>query len=130
MGVLSVRVVASTAALALCMCCCSRKNYTKAEPSRPTPQTDSGSVLLAISIQIFRNDTLPGSEKSDGYGYDIFIGKDRYIRQQYIPAIPGHMAFSTPAKAYKTASLIANKIRQHILPPTVSVGELDSMGVL
>ena len=102
----------------------------RGETIRRTPQSDTTSVMLGISIQIFRNDTLPGSEKSDGYGYDIFIGKDRYIRQQYIPAIQGHAAFSTPAKAYKTASLIANKIRQHILPPTVSVGELDSMGVL
>ena len=130
MGVLPVRVAITTLALALCMCCCTSKHHMGRETIPTASQSDSASVMLDISIQIFRNDTLPGAEKTSGYGYDIFIGKDRYIRQQYIPAIPGHMAFSSRAKAYLTASFIEGKIRQHILPPTVSVAELDSMDVL
>jgi hypothetical protein len=90
----------------------------------------SDSVRLAVRIEVFSNDTMPGHEKSGGYGYDIFIGNHLYIRQQYMPAVPDNIVFSSEKKAFKTASLVAGKILKQMLPPSVTLAELDSMGVL
>lgn len=130
MGILPVKTIAITLVSVLCMCCCGTQPGNKNGKILAAGPVQGDSLQLSVGINIFSNDSMPGYEKTGGYGYDIFIGESRYIRQHSIPALPGNSGFSSREKALKTASLVARKILQHTLQPSVTLAELDSMGVL
>ncbi len=65
-----------------------------------------------------------------GWGYIILLDNKPYIKQPHIPAVSGKLGFSSKQKAEKTAKFVIYKIKQGILPPSVNVQELDSLGVL
>ncbi len=76
-----------------------------------------------VEIKIFRNTDI------SGFGYDIILDGHTYVHQPNIPALPGNNGFSTEEMARKVAELISFKIHNNIMPPTVEVKELDSLGV-
>jgi hypothetical protein len=63
-------------------------------------------------------------------GYDVFVNGMNIIHQPYIPCIQGNNGFTSEEKAMKTADFVSKKIRKDIIPPIVSLKELDSLGVL
>ncbi len=65
-----------------------------------------------------------------GWGYDIFIDKNQYVHQPHIPAVSGNSGFGKEEFAKKTGEFVAYKIRNNIMPPSVTPEELDSLGVL
>jgi hypothetical protein len=65
-----------------------------------------------------------------GWGYEVKVGSRRFIYQPVIPAVGNHRPFGSEEKARKTGELVAYKIKHNLLPPALSVGELDSLGVL
>lgn len=65
-----------------------------------------------------------------GWGYIIYMQGKPYIRQNNIPVIEGNKGFTTKDKALKAGQLVAHKIKQAILPPTISKQELDSLQLL
>ena len=83
-----------------------------------------------IDIRVFNNDTIKQEPKLTGYGYDILIYDAVYNHQPHIPAINGMRGFHTKEQAQKAAELVVYKIRNNIMPPSVSPQELDSIGVL
>ena len=84
----------------------------------------------ATRIKIFANDTTKSTIQYAGFGYDIYVKDQLYIHQPGIPAISENKGFYTADAAQKTAQLVAFKIQNNILPPSVSIQELDSLGVL
>jgi hypothetical protein len=64
------------------------------------------------------------------YGYNIKTNGRILIHQPNIPALPGIEGFKTEEAAITVAELVISKIRQSNFPPSVSVNELDSLGVL
>ena len=52
------------------------------------------------------------------------------IRQPNIPAIQGNQPFITEEDARATAMLMINKLEKGIMPPAVTVEELDSIGII
>ena len=75
-----------------------------------------------ITIHTFQTET--------GWGYDILIKNKVYVHQPVIPAIPGKNGFKNENDARKTAVLVSKKIAENIMPPSVTIRELDSIGVL
>lgn len=69
-------------------------------------------------------------KSNQGWGYDIFVNSNLYIHQPNIPAKKGNQGFSKKEFAGKTARLIIEKMKKHLLPPTVTLEELDSLNVL
>jgi hypothetical protein len=65
-----------------------------------------------------------------GWGYDIYIKEKLYVHQPNIPAVSGSTGFTKEEYAAKTAHQVMDKIRKHISPPTITVGELDSLKVI
>lgn len=65
-----------------------------------------------------------------GYGYKIYLNGKLYINQPYIPALSGKAGFVTTDDAVKIAKLASNKIKQGIIPPTISVEELKLAGII
>ncbi len=84
----------------------------------------------SVRIFVFGNDTSKNSILSSGFGYDIYVHGQLYIHQPGIPAISANKGFQTVNAAQKTADLVASKIRKNILPPSLSIPELDSLGLL
>jgi hypothetical protein len=66
----------------------------------------------------------------DGWGYKVMEGKKVIIEQFHIPAINGTIAFATEEQAKLTGLLVTQKIMQGNFPPTITIEELDSLGVV
>lgn len=95
------------------------------ETSKENPYKDA-----SIKVQIFKNDTVKPSSEYKGYGYNILINEALTVHQPHKPGVPGVMGFKSENDAKRAGDFIAYKIRNNIMPPTVSMQELDSLGVL
>lgn len=65
-----------------------------------------------------------------GYGYDILNGGKPFIHQASVPAISGNEPFKTRKQAKRVARLVRKKLKQGIMPPTVSIAELQALGII
>jgi hypothetical protein len=68
-------------------------------------------------------------QADSGWGYSIFIQDSLYIDQPTIPAIEGNKHFHSSADADKTAQFVIKKIERNIIPPLLSIEELDSLEI-
>lgn len=68
--------------------------------------------------------------QNSGWGYDILINGKTAIHQPIIPAVAGNKAFSSQEAAKKTADFALQKMKLTGSLPTLSIQELDSLGVL
>ncbi len=65
---------------------------------------------------------------SDGtFGYDILIDGNIYVHQPTKPAVGGNTGFATEAEAQYVAELVISKIKNNMLPPSVTPEEIKSM---
>lgn len=75
----------------------------------------------------------PGEKNADnGFGFEI-TGNAKgamHIRQETIPAVQGNHPFMSEENAAETAQLMIFKLTHGIIPPAISVEELDSLGVV
>ena len=76
-----------------------------------------------ISIKI-----IPSVKKT--FGYDIIVNGRPLIHQPDIPALPGNDGFTTKKRARRVAEFVVKKIRKNEMPPTVTIEDLNNMGVL
>jgi hypothetical protein len=76
------------------------------------------------SIRTFSN-----TDVSAGFGFDILNRGKVYVHQPTIPAVQGVLGFASEEAAKACAELMLYKIRNGILPPSVTVQELDSLGI-
>lgn len=65
-----------------------------------------------------------------GWGYKIYKNKKVFIKQPIIPAINATIPFKTKKDAEKVAKLVIEKMQKQIGLPSISIEELDSLGVL
>ena len=70
------------------------------------------------------------SSVNNTFGYDILLQGRPFVHQPSVPALPGNEGFKTRERAQRVAELVVKKIKGGEIPPTVSVEELNSMGVL
>ena len=68
-------------------------------------------------------------ENSIGWGYEVWKDGAMVINQKHIPAVQGVRAFSSKEQAQKAAEIIKGKLDQGIFPPTISLEELQSIGI-
>jgi hypothetical protein len=64
------------------------------------------------------------------YGYEILVNQKMIIHQLNIPGQAGSEGFSSSENAGKVAKLVADKVRNNIMPPTVSPEELKQLNVI
>jgi len=81
------------------------------------------------TVNVYHAETFT-TEGIPGWGYRIMLNGELYINQPHIPAVQGNKGFSNPVFAKKTADFAILKIQQGFSPPTLTVEELDSLGVL
>ncbi len=93
-------------------------------PASQLPQISSDK----IETRVFEVKDHTG--KAKGWGYDIYVDGKKMIHQPIIPAIPGNDAFKTEKDALTVGTLAADKMKKSGSLPTISVNELDSLGVI
>lgn len=94
--------------------------FSPRDSARPAEDSEAEADVY---FKVFRND-------SDGWGYDVYRDDAVFIHQPHVPAIVGHRGFSTEEDARRVAALVAEKIREEMMPPTVSLQELTELGVV
>ena len=77
-----------------------------------------------ITIQI-----IP-SANNNTYGYDVLLYKRPLVHQPNIPGLPGNEGFTTKERAQTVAEFVVKKIRNNEMPPTVTMEDLNTLGVL
>ncbi len=82
-----------------------------------------------LTVNVFKIDSTDVNG-TKGWGYDIFVDGNPYVHQPNIPAVMGNSGFGSEEKARKTGEFIVSKIKNNIIPPSVTPEELDSLGVL
>jgi len=97
---------------------CNNKNIPKAIDNKLA----ESEISLKINSKVSYIDSL-------GWGYDIILNGKPYIHQFHIPALAGDKRFERESDAQKVQKLVVWKINKKISPPTVSVKELDSLGI-
>ena len=98
-------------------------NASKEEASQAVKQQNNPYADAEITIKI-----IPSTHKT--FGYDILLQGKPLVHQPNIPALPGNEGFSTRKKAQTVAEFVVKKIRKNEMPPTVTVEDLNKMGVL
>jgi hypothetical protein len=93
-------------------------NFKKQHDSKLEVKTETNPYLSAnIEIKTF--------EGGMGWGYDISIDGLVYVHQPNIPALSGESGFENELEARQVAEIVVSKIRNNILPPSVTVEEVQ-----
>lgn len=108
--------------------------FTTSDSSvNPTAEEDGRMNNIANTqaeyISSFTVFQLDSNDNTKGYGYEIMLNDKPYIRQLNIPAVAGIQTFASKEDARRVAEWCCYKIKNNIMPPTVTVHELDSLGV-
>ncbi len=64
-----------------------------------------------------------------GWGYDVSLNGQPYIHQVHIPAINGNHVFISEQEAQQVADIVAQKIQNNEMPPSVSIEELQQLNI-
>ena len=99
------------------------ENTGKQDVKKETKQQNNPYADAETSIRII-------SSAKKTFGYDILINGMPLVHQPSIPALPGNEGFSTKEKAQKVAEFVVKKIKRNEMPPTVTIDDLNNMGVL
>lgn len=83
----------------------------------PNPYADS-----LVEASLYQNE-------DQTWGYDIMIDGNIYVHQPTKPAVGGNSGFTSEAEARSVADLVVSKIKNNILPPSVTPEEIaDVLG--
>jgi hypothetical protein len=129
-----MKLSAVSITIILCMSCTNsdstKENNTVIQQptlskSRRANKEVSSESKVKLEVKTYQNDSA-----IKGWGYDIYADGALYIHQPHIPAVPGNNGFQSEQKAETAGNFAVYKIRNNIMPPSISVKELDSLGVL
>jgi len=82
-----------------------------------------------INNNVNNNYSFKTFEVGGYWGYDVYKDNQLLIHQPNIPAIEGDRGFSSEQKAITVANLTIKKLQDGVMPPTLSIEELDSLKV-
>ena len=112
-------------AAVFCLAVSCRQNHPiENMPANPIEKSNSTpeDTITNIEVKTF--------EVDGGWGYDIYLNGEKYIHQVNIPSVNGLYVFRSEADAYKVANIMVMKIRNHILPPSITQQDISNAGVV
>jgi Domain of unknown function (DUF4907) len=92
-------------------------------------QIENTSGAKKQSVPIDKSVTISTFEVNGGWGYDILINDTIYIHQNHVPAVNGMFVFASESEAFRVADVIAEKIHNNVIPPTINQDEMQALGV-
>jgi flagellar basal body-associated protein FliL len=69
------------------------------------------------------------TQNANGWGYEILTDGKVYIKQDFIPAIPGRRSFETKEQALAVGNKVLYKI-EHKQMPVITPAELKEMNII
>ena len=63
------------------------------------------------------------------FGYDILDHNHTLVHQPNIPGLSGNNGFKVKTDAEKIAKLVMYKIQHNLMPPSVTINEIDSLKI-
>ncbi|HSZ87101.1 MAG TPA: DUF4907 domain-containing protein [Puia sp.] len=69
------------------------------------------------------------TQNACGWGYEILTDGKVYIKQDFIPAIPGRHSFETKEQALQVGNKVLDKI-EHKQLPVITFAELKEMNII
>jgi predicted signal transduction protein with EAL and GGDEF domain len=69
------------------------------------------------------------TQNAGGWGYEILTDGKVYIKQDFIPAIPGRHSFETKEQALLVGNKVLDKI-EHKQMPVITFAELKQMNII
>ena len=120
-----MKLSAVSVAIILCMSCTNSDSVK--EVNTVMQQTNKVPSERKEKLEV---KTCSNGSAINEWGYDIYADGALYIHQPHIPAVPGNKGFKSAQQADAAGNFAVYKIRNNIMPPTISVRELDSLGVL
>jgi hypothetical protein len=122
--VISLRFVVAVPLLLLVVACHTGLSLSTANhTTQGVKQAKNPYTLADITTKI-----IPSVNNT--FGYDILLYGRPFVHQPNIPGLPGNEGFATQERAQAVADLVKKKIRDNEMPPTVTIEELNTMGVL
>ena len=88
-------------------------------------EKDKEQELVAESLSLKITDS-----EHTGFGFEILQGTNPLIIQPHIPAIQGIKGFETKEQASIIGNYMIYKINNGIMPPSISVKDLDSLKII
>jgi hypothetical protein len=85
-------------------------------------ETSNPYVDSLVEAKLYQNE-------DETWGYDIMIDGNTYVHQPTKPAVGGNVGFATEAEAQSVANLVVSKIKNNILPPSVTPEEIADLKV-
>ena len=95
-------------------------------PAVPQAPTFSSDNLEVKTYEV--KDTTSG--KSLGWGYDLYVDGHLTIHQPILPGVAGNISFDSEQAAKITGTFALDKMKKSGGLPTITVQELDSLGVI
>ena len=103
--------------------------FACSQPSSNSTTEETGENTNAVSSKE-KYEVIITVNPDQSFGYQILKDGKLMIDQKNIPAIQGYKGFSSKKDAETTANFAIDKIKKGAFPPTISVEELDSLGIL
>ena len=98
-----------------------------------TKQTTEAEITTEINENPYKDAEIKAviiSSEDNTFGYDIYVYDAILIHQPSRPGVSGNLGFTTEEDALKVAELVIIKMRNNEMPPTVTMQELQELGVL
>lgn len=126
----------------LLLSACSQDQPILEKEKRELPETIEPAASQMMNKDSIKPQKAPSSEKTttyhyttiytenSGWGYDILENSSIRIHQPHIPAVQGNQGFKSAGDAAKVAEKIIEKLERGIMPPTLSISEMEELGVL
>jgi len=111
---------------------CNDKPQPPAEDTsipKDSPRTEIPPAPPARTVEVQTFEVKDAQGKMLGWGYELWMNGKRWIRQEIIPMVEGNNYFKTEEEARRTGDLAAEKARRTGELPTLTLQELDSLGV-
>lgn len=86
----------------------------------PADSTEKAPTYEVVAVEV----------ATGAYGYNILQDGKVFIKQDVVPSLQGNKHFSTEEDAIKVGEFVANKLRNGIMPPTISPEDIESLGVV
>lgn len=87
----------------------------------PKDAGDKSASSTSITVETFKS--------GDGWGYEVKIEGKTKVKQPFIPAIEGNLAFDSEMEARRVGELVVQKMKKYKRLPSVTIEELDSLQI-
>jgi hypothetical protein len=104
--------------------CGKQEKETAANQPGPLPAA-ADSAAVASTSSNFRYQIIEAPENT--FGYDVYRDDALFIHQPHIPGMAGVKGFEREDQAKKAAELMIEKMKNGVVPPTLSESEITDI---